>query len=569
MMQNFRRNTRLILFIVVAAFVLLIFFQWGLDVTGITSREESNIAKIDGITISYADYVKFAQSKEREMKNIAREDIWNLMIEEVVWNNLIKKENIRTVDEEIWAIIKSNPPREIYESEYMKDSEGKFDYNKYLELLKSPQSRQWLYEYEFNLRKQLPREKLRSLIFTMAWASPFEDSIIMSKYSAIYDFSFISLPLFRLRHKIDINDDELKEYYKNHIKEFTNPETKILKYVFFEKIPSSEDTTEAKEKLEDFILRIREGEDFLTVAREVSDDTLIEKRFQDEKELLPYEANAYKNLKNGEISDIILTSQGFEVIKRVGKGVLYSVKVKINVSPSTITELNDRIESFKKSAKELGFEEAAKEYGLSVHKTYPINPEKINFPVRNQEGLAKAIKKLKYKEFIGPFSSFGGYYLFALDSIIPGRILKLDNENDKNIIRSSYERKRLKAMLSDYLEKIFNQLQSGIAMEKIAEQDTLLFLQTGLNNLNLSAVESRYGPEFAGVLAGLEIGQVSKPLITDWAGYIIKCNNKLATPFDTTLVKYVQYIRQIRFQNLSQSIFTPKKIVDNRDIFLE
>ncbi len=569
MMQNFRRNTRIILFIVLVAFALLIFFEWGLDVTGITQREVVDIAKIDGIPVSYTDYVRFAQNKERETKGISREEIWNLMVEEVIWNNLIKKENIKVVDEEIVAIIKSNPPREIYESEYMKDSDGKFDYNKYLELLKSPQSRQWLLEYEFNLRKQLPKEKLRSLIYTMAWSSPFEDSIRLSSYSVLYDLSFISLPLFRLRGKATVADEELKEYYNKHIKDFTNPETKVLKYVFFEKVPSVGDSNDAKEKLEDLILRIKEGEDFLTVAREVSDDTLIEKKFKDEKELLPYEADVYKKLKDGEISNIILTSRGYEVIKRAAKGILYSAKIKIDVSQTTLGELNDRIESFKNSAKELGFEEAAKEYNLAVHKTLPLNPEKINFPVRNQEGLAKEVKKLKPKTIIGPFTSFGGYYLFVLDSIIPGKILSLNNDNEKAIIRSRYEREKLKTILRDYLNNIFIQLQAGTTLEKIAESDTTLFFQTNLNNLTLTDIESRYGPEFTGVVAALEKGQVSKPLVTEWAGYIIRCDNKTIMPFDTSLVKYIQYARQLRFQNLSTAIFTPKQFIDNRDKFFE
>jgi parvulin-like peptidyl-prolyl isomerase len=569
MMQNFRRNTRIILFVVVAAFVLLIFFQWGLDVTGISQRQEVNIAKIDGVPIAYTDYIRFAQSKERENKNITREEVWNLMLEEVIWNNLIKKENIRVVDEELWAIIKSNPPREVYESEYMKDSAGNFDYNKYLQLLRSPQSRQWLMEYEFNLRKQLPKEKLRSLIFTMGWVSPFEDSIIMSKYAVFYDFSFLSLPLFRIRGKVKISDEELKEFYNKNIKNFTYPETKVLKYVFFEKIPSADDSNEAKGNLEDLLLRIKEGEDFLAVAKEVSSDTLIEKRFKDEKDLLPYEADVYKKLKDGEVSDIISTPAGFEVIKRVNKGLIYSAKVKVDVSPTTISELSEKIESFRRTAKSTGFEEAAKEFALTVHKTMPLNPDRINFPVRNQEEMAKAVKKIKPKDIIGPFSGFNGYYVFALDSLIPGRVLDLNNEKDKEIIRARYERQKLKDGLSEYLNNIFAQLQSGVTLEKIAEQDTTLFIQTGFTNLRLSDVELRYGAEFAGALARLEPGQVSKPLITEWAGYIIRCDKKNSLPFDTTMVRYLQYVRRMRLENLSQAIFTPKKIIDNRDKFFE
>ncbi|MEO0185526.1 MAG: peptidylprolyl isomerase, partial [candidate division WOR-3 bacterium] len=565
-----RRNTRIVLFIVVAAFALLIFFQWGLDITGISGKEEVNIAQIDGVPISYTDYVRFIQTKEKEKKGIQREEIWNLMLDEIMWNSLIKKEKIRVVDEEIWAIIKSNPPREIYESEYMKDSAGKFDYNKYLDLLKAPQSRQWLYEYEFNLRRELPKEKLRSLIYTMAWSSPFEDSVTMSKQSVLYDFSFLSLPLFRLRGKSTITDEDLMKYYDSHKKDFTYPETKILKYVFFEKTPSSDDTTEARERLEDFLLRIKEGEDFLTVAREVSDDTLIQRKFKDEKELLPYELEVYKKLKDGEISNITLTSKGFQVIKRVSKGLFYLVRANIDVSSTTLADINDRLESFKTSVKELGFEEAAKDLDLKIHKTPPLSSERINFPVRNQEGLAKALKKkLKPNEVIGPFSSFGGYYLFTLDSIIPAKVLSLSNENDRSIIRMRYERENLKNYLGEYLNNTFMQLQSGNTLEQIAQKDTLFFVQNNVKNVALVEIEARYGQEFAGVLASLEPNQISRPLVTDWAGYIIRCDKKTALPFDSTMVPPLQYARQIRLQNLSQAIFTPKKIIDNRDKFFE
>ena len=184
----------------------------------------------------------------------------------------------------------------------MKNSKEKLNYNKYLNLLQSPQSKQWLMEYEYNLRRQLPKEKLRSLISTMIWFSLYEDSMAMAKHSVFYDVTTVVLPMFRLRGKVTVTEEKLKEYYLKDRKKFINPELKVLKYVFFDKLPSAEDTSEVKERLEDFLLRIKEGEDFLTIAREVSDDTLIEKKFKDINELMPAEAEVYKNLKNGQIS---------------------------------------------------------------------------------------------------------------------------------------------------------------------------------------------------------------------------------------------------------------------------
>jgi hypothetical protein len=169
MMQKLRKKTRLVLFIALAGFAMLIFFQWGINVTGIKTDQKTDIAKIDGIPISYRNYIRFVQTHERERKGISRDEIWAEMIDQIMWTSLLRKERIRVTDEEIWTIIRNNPPREIYESEYMKDENGEFDFNKYFELLRSPQSRQWLLQYEYSLREQLPKEKLRSLIATMTW----------------------------------------------------------------------------------------------------------------------------------------------------------------------------------------------------------------------------------------------------------------------------------------------------------------------------------------------------------------------------------------------------------------
>jgi hypothetical protein len=78
-----------------------------------------------------------------------------------------------------------------------------------------------------------------------------------------------------------------------------------------------------------------------------------------------------------------------------------------------------------------------------------------------------------------------------------------------------------------------------------------------------------YGDKFAGTVARLESQEVAAPLLTDWAGYIIRCDQKNPTLFDSTMIVYLQAKRQMRLQQLSQNIFTPKEIEDYRDEFFE
>lgn len=566
-MRTLRKNTRWVLVVVLGGFLGLIFFRWGLDITGIRRQPETDIAKIEGVKITYQDYRRFAMNKEAENKNVTDEQLWMMLIEEIMWRELAKKEKIGIVDEEILAIIRNNPPPEIYSSELMQNENGEFDWNKYNELLRSPQSLQWLYQYEMRLREELPKEKLRSIISTMGWTSPFEDSLALYGQTVKYDLSLLQLQINRLRDMVKVTDEEVRDYYNENRDEFKRPELKILKYVFFERRPSSYDTSEARERLEDFIMQVEEGEDFLTLAQEVSDDTTVEVSFDNENVLKPYMKDVYQGLKNGEISGVVGAARGFEVMQRVRSGLLYVVKANIEVSRTTIGEITDEIMSFMETSDAIGFDSAAVDFELTVRKTFPLDRENLSFPVRNVDGLAEFLEDSKSGDIGGPFSSLGGYYLFALDSIIPATDPSLEEAFAQ--VKAVVERKEFNEALVNHLEVIYGQLVSGKAMEAIAQVDTTVIFQTNIRERTVYALRNTYGDKFAGAVAALEPGQVSKPVIMPFAGYIIRCDSKNEVAIDSTMLGMLQWKRQLRLQQITQNIFTPEEIVDHRDRFFE
>jgi parvulin-like peptidyl-prolyl isomerase len=567
MMQTLRKNIRWVLVIALIGFAGLIFFQWGLDITGIRSQPETNIAEIEGRQISYQEYRNYVMSKEDENRSLTSDQIWSMLIEEIMWRELARKEKISVSDEEIWAIISNNPPPEIYESEFMQTESGEFDWNKYNELLRSPQSLQWLYQYEMRLREALPKEKLRSLISTIVWTSPFADSIAINGQTTDYDLSFLNVQVNRMRDYVDIADADLKNYYDEHKDEFATPEYAILKYVFFERKPSSYDTLEARERLEDFKAMVEEGEDFLELAREVSDDTTIEYTFENENMLKPYMKNVYVNLKNGEVSDIVPAARGFEVIKRVTPGLLYVVKATVEVSRTTIGEIADRVLSFKETAEEIGFDSAAADFELPVRQTFPLDKENLNFPVRDREELAKFLKGIKKDVISETFSSLGGYYVFSLDSLIPASSPSFEEAASR--VRAMVERRAYEDAMIDYLDRVYERIQSGTTLEAVAQSDTVAVFQSNIKDQNLLLLRNTYGDEFAGAVAALKQGQVSTPVITRYAGYIIRVDGISEVPFDTTMIGVLQWKRQQRLQQITQTIFTPEELVDKRDKFFE
>ena len=567
MMQTLRKNTRWVLVIALVGFAGLIFFQWGLDITGIRRSPETNVAEVDGKKISYQLYRRFMMAKQSENRFLTDEQIWSMLIEDLMWRELVNKEKITVSDEEILAIIRNNPPPELVQSEFMQDENGEFDWNKYNELLSSPQSLQWMYQYEMQLRETVPKEKLRSLISTLAWISPFDDSIMINAQTTQYDIAFLNVSLNRMRDIVQVTEEDLREYYNENRDDFATPEFVVLKYIFFERKPSSYDTLDAKERLEDFIAIVEEGENFLELAREVSDDTTIEYSFDNVNVLKPYMKNVYEDLRNGEVSGIIPAARGFEVMKRVDDGLLYVVKALVEVSRTTIGEIVDNIASFKETAEAIGFDSAAFDFDLPVRRTFPLDRENLNFPVRNTHALAEFLSGVKKSTIGGPFSSLGGYYIFALDSIIPATQPTFEEAQAR--VKGQLERQAYDDALARYLDDLYNEIKRGVTMGEIAQTDTLVNFQENIDDQTLALLRNAYGDEFAGAVAALGPGEVSKPVVGRYGGYIIRVDEMIGAPMDSTMLGMLQWKRQMRLQQITQSLFTPKELIDNRDQFFE
>jgi hypothetical protein len=566
MMQTLRKNIKYVLVVVLVAFLGLIFFQWGANIFGPGTDRRTDIAMIDGQKIPYEVYYRYVRQAENEQRGITREEIWQQFVDEIMWSRLLTGEGISVNEDEIWQVIKNNPPREILELDMLRNEQGEFDYGRYLELLRQPQSRAWLNAYAQQLREQLPKEKLRSLLSTFGWVSPFEDSMAIVVQTNVYDIAYLQLPIFRARSLLDITDDDLQTYYDAHVDEFMTGQMVILKYVYFDRKPSSYDTLEARERIEDFVAQIDEGGDFLELALEASDDTSVVIEFSGVTGLKPYLMNVYRELGNGKMSGIIAAPQGFEVIQRVKENTIHKMKVNIEVSEITRGEIYDRIMSYKETAEVIGFDSTALEMEIPVRRTYPMEPENITFPIRYPDGLKEFAQDARPGTVSGPFGSLGGYYLFAIDSVIPEN--RPEFEMVKPRVRVAMEKMMLKDLMEQKLDQAAGILTQGTSMEQFALEDTLFYFREQKDIL-LGEVLRTLGGEVAGALMQLIPGERSQPVMTEWAGYIVRCDSRSVQPIDSTMYMSLQMKRQARLQYITGMLFSPEEIVDYRDEFFE
>lgn len=162
---------------------------------------------------------------------------------------------------------------------------------------------------------------------------------------------------------ITVTDEEVKNYYDTHKEEFSNPETIKTRHIL---VKSREEAQKVKE-------RLKKGEDFAKVAREVSIDPGTKEQggdlgyFSRGKMVKPFEDAAFALKKKGDISDIVQTQFGFHIIKledRKPAEVLSFDSAKEKAQNLLRKEKEDKtfagyIENLKSNAKIETFEEVS------------------------------------------------------------------------------------------------------------------------------------------------------------------------------------------------------------------
>ncbi len=122
--------------------------------------------------------------------------------------------------------------------------------------------------------------------------------------------------------KIQVSEDDMKQYYKANREQFKKPEEVRARHILIKvkKDASPEEKKAARKKAEEILEKIKKGEDFASLAEKYSDDPGSAKKggdlgyFPRGRMVKPFEDAAF-SLKAGEVSDIVETKFGYHIIK--------------------------------------------------------------------------------------------------------------------------------------------------------------------------------------------------------------------------------------------------------------
>ena len=143
-----------------------------------------------------------------------------------------------------------------------------------------------------------------------------------------------------VRSKIFVNPQEVTDYYKANFENYRKPERVDLDSIY---IPFSNDKEKARARTSEARDLLKQGKDFLEVAKQYSQSPSI--GILSKNEMLPTIEEAVMGLKEGEASPPIEVTNGIYIFK---------LKAKLPEEVATLAEVKDKIynELFSKKYKQ-------------------------------------------------------------------------------------------------------------------------------------------------------------------------------------------------------------------------
>ena len=386
-MRQMRENTKWIMIASGIAFVALMVFSWGMDITGRTSGSTGEIGRVNGDPVRYDVYQAVLQNLYQQVQSSQQEPVstqQNKEIEESAWNQLVdmilvqqelERRGIKVSDEEIRQAARFQPPPEL-RTNPMFLTDGNFDLAKYQQFLSGSADPALFQQLENYYREQLPRGKLLRQIATGIFVT---DQELWDRYRDAHETVQVRFVPFDPAQRmpddsVSLTDAEIEKYYDDHQDDFEMPARASVKVVVLPRTPTAADTAAARDRAAALVTEVRGGANWDTVgARESRADrpAVVEDlgTFGHGRMTPPFDSAAFR-APVGQPYGPVATSFGFHVLL-VSKRTADSVTAKHILIPVRRTEASeDQIlalaDSLETLTENMTIEEAGRTMGLEV-----------------------------------------------------------------------------------------------------------------------------------------------------------------------------------------------------------
>jgi len=566
MLQAMRNNTRIILWVTVIAFVLLIFLVWGADLSLNKGHKPGVIGSVNGQPIMVSDYQALvaqnrqmaSQNRELQPSDYLRieEDSWDALVEETLLRQEAAREGIRVHDAEVKTVLLENPPPMFRQSPTFQNDKGQFDVNLYRSALRNASSDQLL-AMEAMVRNSLPLEKLQANLVSAAKVTDDEVRRNWLETSEKAKASWVLIPLPTVSGT-DPGDAELQTYFDSHKDDYKLPRRADVNYVTVPRKASAADSASLVADLRDFRKEALDAarseatgdenlasSDFETLVMTFSQGPNaaqggLSTGFLSPVEMTPAMRRAVENLPVDSVSEPFQDGVFYHIVQVVDDTTatpegatgperriqIRDLALRIGPSDSTVSEIRNQLDEAKNLAQSSGLAAAAEKHGLTVQSQAGVTasglagalssiPNLASFALHNPKGTVSRVYEINNAWFLLEIAEVKepGYPTF---------------EEAKQRVIFDAKRERQFDLSKRVADQLSGRVKMGQTLEDASAQDSITVnvspeftRSSGVPSLN-----RENEPELVGAAFSIPVGQVSAPIKTGSGWVLIRVDER-------------------------------------------
>jgi peptidyl-prolyl cis-trans isomerase D len=488
MMRQMRENTKIIMLVTALAFVALMVFEWGMDITG-QSAGVQELGTVNGESVSYDRYQvayrnlydQVSASQEEPITSQQNREIedaaWDEVVNQVLIEQELARRGITVTEQEVVQAARFSPPPDLRTNPaFMTD--GVFDLQKYQDFIDNSADELLLLQLEAYYRDILPRGKLLRQVSEGIYFSDPQLWHLYRDANERVQVRYLPLnPDLRVPdEEIVVTPEEIEARYDETMDEFAIPARARVLAAVISKAPTAADSAASLDRAQSVRQEIMEGADFAEVAaRESADEGTKDAGgdlgiFGRGAMVKPFEDASF-DARVGQITEPVETSFGFHIIQ-VTQNWGDSVQARHILIPIERTDdseiaLLTRADSLEVLGETLTLSEAASRLGVTVE---PADLT-MEFPFvtnagRVTEGVDWALQEAAPGDVSPVFETTSAFYALELVNRQEAGFLPLADASPAIEQDLRLERKLDRAEREG--QEIVQALRSGRGMDQVA-----------------------------------------------------------------------------------------------------
>lgn len=602
MLSTMREKTKVIMLVLLVAFVGWLIFDVGMGLQGTGQVSTQDVGSVNGKPIRYQQWAEAYRALSEQVRaqnpgtvftREEQQELENQAFESLVQAELLREEyrrrGVHVSDQEIVDLVRRLPPPEVQQSPDFQ-TDGQFDQAKYERFIASnnEQAEQYRLAMEARYREELPRYKLLQSVTSDVYVS---DAKLWQLYRDTRESLTVRALVIRPENVPDslarVTDEEARRYYERHREEIRRPARAVMSFIALSKAPTTVDSVQITRRLMALRDSITAGRiTFENAARAVSADTST----ADSGGLFTVARNsglpvaferAVFSLPIGRLSDPVYSTAGTHLI-RVERRWGDSAELRHIVLPHArfgerLDTLEARADSLDRIAAEQDdgsmLDTAAARLGLTVERAPPMY-EGVPYVIgryRVPDVSVWAFTEGRPGQTSPVAENNFAYYVFRLDSLFEGGIPPFEQVIAEARMAASVDRKKVVAR--QMADDAARRMTAGRTMEQVAQEMGLEvrtigpFLRTGTVPV-LGTATPAVGAAFR-----LRMGERSGPLESDEAVFVLQPIARTAVDSTAWVAQKdeqrAQVIQLVRRARANQYIAALRRAADVEDRRLE